>query len=241
MHAGRRPRNAGLLRGRTERPDVEVAAPLLEGRDREEELRQPPRVLLELAALGRRVAVAQDQEVHLVRGVPRLLDLEEWAGRGRRGGVDEHVLRIEDQRPDLAEGVFGVALLQDDLDRPVGGRKAQRLGESAARILRFVRGLPLAVDGREAARIEDAVRLPVDQLEEVLAEVRVVEQPLRVTRPGQGLQHYPVEAEHLPHGVARVEVVDPHGAGGRTPGRRGETQDQAKNCPGGNCSHEAVS
>ena len=81
VDAGRGPRDPRLLGGRTERPDVEVRAALLEGRDREEHVGEPPRVLLELSALGRRVAVAEDQEVDLVRRVARLLDLEQRPGR----------------------------------------------------------------------------------------------------------------------------------------------------------------
>ncbi len=71
-------------------------APRLEGLDGEEQVRQPPRVLLELAALGRGVAVAEDQEVDLRRRArPLLLDGDDGARRGRRGRVDEDVFRVD--------------------------------------------------------------------------------------------------------------------------------------------------
>src|SRR6185436_11725067 len=60
VDTGRRARDAGLQGGRTETPDVEVAPALLEGRGGEEDLRQPPRVLLELVPLRRRIAVPED-------------------------------------------------------------------------------------------------------------------------------------------------------------------------------------
>ena len=90
-----------------------------------------------------------------------------------------------------------VALLDDDLHRCGRHREAQRLVERARHRLRLAGGLPLAVDRGEAARVDDAVRGAVDDLEQVLAEVRVVDRPRRIARPGQRLEHQPVEAEAL--------------------------------------------
>ena len=85
---------------------LKSARRLLNGSVGEEDLHQPARVGLELAALGRGVAVAEDQEVDLVGRVARALQRDER--RRPTGGaraVDEHVVGIDDQRPDLAEVV----------------------------------------------------------------------------------------------------------------------------------------
>src|SRR4030095_13290667 len=138
-------------------------------------LGQAPRVLLELSALGGRVAVSQDQKVHLLGRRTRLLDLEKSAPRRRGGGVDENVLWAQRERPDLVEGVLGVALLEDDLDRALRRREAQRLGERPPDVLGLAGGLPLAVHGGEPAGVQDPIGLTADHLEEVLPEARGVE------------------------------------------------------------------
>ena len=81
MNARGRPRDPRFGGRGHEPPHVEVAAVLLVRRRCEEQLHHPPCVLLELAALGRRVAVAEDQEIDLVRRVAILLELDERSGR----------------------------------------------------------------------------------------------------------------------------------------------------------------
>src|SRR3546814_3908734 len=71
----------------------------------------------------------------------------------------------------------------------------------------------LAVHRGEAPRVDHAVRRPVDDLEEVLAQVRFVDRLARVARPGERFEHDAVEAEPLRGRVAGVEVVDAHRAG----------------------------
>ena len=184
---------------------------LLERLDREEDRHQPAGVALALPALGGGVTVAQDQEVELVGGIAGALQRDQLAGRRRARGVDQHVGRIDHQRPDLAEVVLPVALLQDDLHRAVGkrgAREAQRLGEGAVDLGSLAGRLPLAVDRRETARVEQAARAAVDHLEEVLAEIRVVDRLRQVSRPRQRLDDHPLEREALLAGVAGVEVVD---------------------------------
>ena len=112
--------------------------------------------LLALAALGGRVAVAEDQEVELVGRVAGALQRDQVAGGRRTRGVDQHVVRVDHQRPDLVEVVRLVALLEHDLHRRRGAREAQRLRKGAVDLGRFAGRLPLAVDRREAARVEDA-------------------------------------------------------------------------------------
>ena len=97
---------------------LKSSAALLEGREGEEDVGEPPRVLLELRALGRRVAVAEDQEVHLRGGIAVLLDREERRRATGGGRVDEHVRRdrrASDQTSRNA--LLRVPLLQHDLDR----------------------------------------------------------------------------------------------------------------------------
>jgi hypothetical protein len=138
------------------------------------------------------------------------LDLDEGAIRRRRGACCVSLLRVDGDLPDLHERIFRVALLEVDLDRNGGSRKAERLGESLLFLLRLGRGFPFAVDRGEAARVKDALRRRVDHLEKVLAEVRVVEHAARVSGPGQRFQNHPVHAEMLFRRRARVKVIDAH-------------------------------
>src|SRR5262245_7419641 len=232
-------RDARFLGGRTDRPDIEVGAAALEGLDGEEEIRQAPRVLLELPALGRRIAVAEDEEVHLLTRLAVLLDRDDRAGRRGRRRIDVHVFRVHDQRPDLAEGVLRVPLLERDLDRRLGSRKPQRLREGAAELLRLPRRLPLAVDRREPAGVDDPVRGAVDDLEEVLSEVRGVDRLARVAGPGGRLDHDAVEAERLRRGVAGVEIIHPHGAERPLSAQADRRQDGEKESRGDIGPHEA--
>src|SRR5262245_2844035 len=69
MNALRRPRHTRRRRRWDEPPHVDVTLALLEWRGREQYAHQTAGVALELATLGRRVAVAEDQQVELARWV----------------------------------------------------------------------------------------------------------------------------------------------------------------------------
>jgi len=204
----RRPRDPRLRRGRAEPPDVEVVAPFAERLDLEQDPHQPARVPFALAALGRGVAVAEDQEVELLGRLARALESDQLAGRRRRRRVDQQVVGIDHRRPDLPEVVGPVALLDHHLHRRLGARETERLGEGAVHLARLAGRLPLAVDRREAARVQDPPRRAVDHLEAVLAEVGVVDGLAEIPRPRQRFDHHPLEREPLLARVAAVEVVD---------------------------------
>jgi len=112
-------------------------------------------------------------------------------------------------RHEAGSSRVGAAALQDDLHGLLRPRKAERLWEGPRRALHFRRRLPLRIDGGEAAREEDAVRLRVDDLEKVRSEIQVVDE----TRPASGplpVVHRAVEGDDLAPGPARVEEVDAH-------------------------------
>jgi hypothetical protein len=89
--------------------------PLLERRHSEQRGDQALRVALELAAFPRGVAVAKDQQIELGRGVAALVQLDQRSSVRRfRTARDKLVGRIDLQRPDVAEHVPRVALLDDD-------------------------------------------------------------------------------------------------------------------------------
>ena len=121
---------------------------------------QPPRVLLELRPLGRGVAVAEDQEVDLARPVAALHELHQRA-RARRhaSGSMNMSARVDQRGPHLAKGVLRVALLRRRTCTGAAGI-GNRSDSPKVRVtlLGLAGRLPLAVDGREAARVEEAVR-----------------------------------------------------------------------------------
>ena len=67
-----------------------------------------------LATLGRRVAVAEDQQIQLRRRVAALVKLDHRAGRSRGVAQHELVCRIDRHGPYVAEHVLRVALLDHD-------------------------------------------------------------------------------------------------------------------------------
>ena len=234
MDAFRGPGHAAHVRGGVDGPHIEVGAPLLEGRLLEERLREAPGVRVPLVHLRRGVAVAEEQEVHLVARGSALLHGPHPGSRGRARSLDRGRLRVDDHREDLPEGLPPIPLLEDDLDRRRGLRETQRLGEGAPYLLRLVGRLPFSVHARETPGVEQPIRAPVSNLEEVLAEVRLVHPAVERTGPG-ALDHDPRERERLPGRVPGVDVLDPHRAEraaagealGRRPGCRaqnGETE-----------------
>ena len=182
VDAVRGPRDPALLGRSVERPHVEVGLALLEGRDREEQVGQPPGVVVPLPHLGRGVAVAEEQEVHLLAWRAILHDRPR-SPRGRARAIDRRIPGVDRHRPRLVEEPVVAALLQDDLRGTRRLREAERLVEGAERPLGLIGRLPLAADAREAARVEGAVGGSVDHLEEVLAQVGVVDRTGRGCRP----------------------------------------------------------
>ena len=171
---------------------------------------------LELAALGRRVAVAEDQQVHLVGGSPLRSNLDQRAGRwvGQRS-VDEHVFGIDRGRPDLAESVAAVALRVTVTGAAAPGTAPTR-GTCASRSWPR-RSSPTRRRSRRSRANRAAVRRRVPDLEAVLAELRLVERPARGGPATRG-STTAVEARRAPALRCRCGIVDAHSA---QPWRRG--------------------
>ena len=84
-------------------------------------------------------------------GGPFSKTVHSFPAAGRSAGFTKRDSGSIDRRPDLAERVLGVALLQHDLHRRLRPRKAQRLGERAMQRLVLGGRFPFAVDRCEAA------------------------------------------------------------------------------------------
>jgi hypothetical protein len=95
-----------------QRPQMLMSAlPLLEGRRRQQRGDQPACVALELGPFARGVAVAENQEVQLRRGIAAAVQRDERARiRGRRRR-DELVSGIDGHRPRVAEDIAGSRFL----------------------------------------------------------------------------------------------------------------------------------
>ena len=161
--------------------------------------------------LLRRVALADDEEVDLLRRRSVLED--DRRGPVRRGGraVDEATGGVDRARVELAERPVRSALLQHELDRRTRLRETLGLVEDAPRPARLAGRLPLAVDAREAAGVEQAVRRRVDDGEEVLPQVGLVDEPGPAARPG-ALQAEAVRSDVLLVRVSGVVIVEAQGA-----------------------------
>ena len=160
-----RPADAALRRWKINCPNVEIDFAAAEWLLEKQRIHQALRIGVEFLHLGVGVAIAQDEQVHLVRWRPVLENSPDAPGRHRVGQDDEPRVGINRRGPDLAEDVFGVALLERHLHLPLGPRKPQRLVIRPPGFLRLACSLPLAIDRREAARIEQAVAGPVGHLE----------------------------------------------------------------------------
>ena len=119
---------------------------------------------------------------------------------------------------DLVKAAARAALLQDDVCGNLRRREAQGLVKAPIASLRLSGRLPLPVDAREAARVYDSVRRIIHDLEEVLAEIRVIEPSILGPWP-LTFEDQLVEREVLRLGVAQVDVVEAHRPRSR-PGRR---------------------
>ena len=193
----------------------------LNGDGRQQRGGKTPGVALELGALARRVAVAEDQQIQLPGRIAALMDLDQRSGIGAGSANDELVRRIDFRAPDIAKRVPGIALPDDDADGPVWRGESQRLGERAVGVLRLCSCLPLAVDRAEAARVQHGATDRIGDLEEVLAPIGLVDRPRRVARPGQRFEDDAIDAEALFLHVAGVVVVQPHRLRSRGPGTGG--------------------
>ena len=126
----------------------------------------------------------------------------------------------------VPESVLGIPFLQQDLDRAIGGGKAQGLLEGAGGAFGFLGALPLTVDAGETSGEEQPVGDPVADFEEVPAQVALVQVLGGVAGPGQGLPHHPVQGEDFRRGCAAVVVVDPQR--GRRGGQGGKGDEEGR-------------
>ena len=102
---------------------------------------------------------------------------------------------------------------EDDLHLVLRPRKTKRLGERAGGLLRLLGRLPFAVYRRVAAREENAVCPDVPHLEEMAAEIRLVQQARAAAGP-RPVVHDAVERYRLALWPARVKKVNAHRAYG---------------------------
>jgi hypothetical protein len=211
VHAGRGTRDARFGGRYRQRPDVEIVRALLEGRHREQVLRQAPRIRLELLHLALRVAVAQDQQIDFLRRRPAHPDRNRRRGRRRLFSDDVRRIGIDLDAPGHGECVALVALQDAHAHRAVGLREAHRFLEATADLVGLLRRAPFAKNGGKVARIDQVTRLRVRHLDPVLAAVRVVQAARGVTGPGQRLDQDLFEGVAVGERVAAVGVVDAHG------------------------------
>src|SRR5713101_221453 len=211
--AGVRPADAALGRWQIEGADIEIGFAAVERLLAEERVHQAFCVGVEFLHFGGGVAVAENEQVHLLRG-RAVLKKRPDAPTGRKiGRNDEARVRVNRGGPDFAEYVFGVALLQRHLHRPLRPGEAQRLMKRPPELLGLAGSLPLAVNGGEAAGVEQAIGRAVGDLEQVFPEVGVVCQARAAAGPW-AVGDDAVERDVLFGGCAAVEVVHAHGAPG---------------------------
>ncbi len=219
VHAQRRPRDAGLASRRHEAPHVEVLAAFLERRGLEQDGHEAAGVGLELAPFGGGVAVAEQQQIDLVRRIAVALQGQDLAGAGvGHGRAHEHVLWIHGGRPHRRPLIAGAALADLHGDRRGRRGEAQRLVEGARDGRRLLGRDPLVVDRAEAARVEQGLGGRITDVEPVGAQVQDVARLARHPRPGRRLDRDLIEGEEFLPAVAGVEVVHAHGAGHRGSG-----------------------
>ena len=201
----------GSADGRPSSAHVEVLLSRLERLLREERCEEPLGILAELRQQRVRVALADDEQVDLVgRGAV----LEE---RRQRTGwpfwrrcVHESRRRIDVRRPDPCEAVVGLTLFQRHPHGAGRPRKAKRFVERPVRRLHFRRRFPLAVHRREAARVQQPVARRIVDLEQVLSEVRRIDE-LRPAAGPRSVVDHAIERQRLGGGrSARMEVVHAH-------------------------------
>ena len=218
----RRPRGAhtAFLGRRVNRPHVEIAFVLLEGRRRKQGVRQAACVAVPFVHLRGRVAIAQKEQVHLVAGRPVFED-GPHVELGRGGAVNGRVRGVHHHRPDLAKLVAGTALLDHHLHGRARRGESNAFGKRAPDQFGFIGGLPLAVCAGKPARINQAIGGAVDHLEVVLPQVGLVDPAVERPRP-RAFERDGIERQGLLGSRAGMHVVEPHGTrGGRLSGGKG--------------------
>ncbi len=211
--------DAGLGRRQLQPAHVEVVLPALERLDGKHPVHEPFGIGAKLRHLRGRVAFADEQDVDLLRGRTVLEQRPDVAGFRRIRAVDESRVGIDDRGPQLVKAVVAIALLQNDLDRRLRPRESQRFAERAVQRLVLSGRLPFAVDGREAARVDRTVGVAIDHLEQVFAEIEIVNETRPASRP-RTIRDHTVERHDLLSHSARVEIVQAHRAAGE-PGVEG--------------------
>src|SRR5262245_60808588 len=81
------------------------------------------------------------------------------------------------------EAVVRVPLLENNLDCCLRPRETQRLMERSVHLSSLGRRLPLPINGRKSARVDRAIRGAIDDLEQVFAEIEIVDEARPAARP----------------------------------------------------------
>ena len=188
LHGGCRP-------GNLKNSHVEVRSPRLERFEGKQRADQPAASARNFGELRRRVAFAHQQARSIFDLVGSILEYRTHATDGF-GGV-----RLTAREPGSisvahnSRNIFAlVTFLDDDANGVVRPWEPHRFMERPIRRPNVRRGLPLAVDGSKAARIDGAVGCSLDDLEEILAEIGRVDRVVssfpampRRSRPHRGL------------------------------------------------------
>src|SRR5438552_488319 len=208
--SGARTMHAALRLHDFEGANVEIFLSALERLGVEELGHHSLHVLVKFRQLRLGVSLADDQQVDFLRRRTVLEDAPHLARRLALRRVDEAGARIDERGPDLLKCAVLVALLDDELHRLLRPGEAHRLLDRAGPLLRFVRGHPFTEDRREPARVDCLIRVAIDDLEEVVAEVERVDQAGTAARP-QSVRDHRIEGDDFFASVSGVEVIDPHG------------------------------
>src|SRR5882724_7812956 len=178
----------------------------LEWRGGEEYFRKAARISCKLPLFAGGVAVAQNYEIDFRRRIAHFLNRNQTRRRRNFRVVDKHVFGIDVGRPDVSPCILRVSLLQDDLDRGIRRRESQRLAEGPHHGRGFIRRLPLAKNGSEAARIKHAFSCLIANLEKVFTEVSIVDRLAYVTGPGEWFDLDSIDTEDFLLRVAGVVI-----------------------------------
>src|SRR5690242_19389648 len=161
--------------------------------------------------IGGAIAIAQQQEVHLVSRRAVLNDRPAFGPARRRAAINRRAGRIELDCPRVSKRAPCLAPLDGYLHSLRGRGKSDGFFEASLERLRLVGFDPFVKDGGVTARIEDALRGLLPDLEPILAEAGLVDGAIQRTRPG-ALDRHAVESKMLGARPAGMEVVHAHGA-----------------------------
>ena len=151
-------------------------------------------VLAKLRQLLRRVAFADQQQIDLLGRRTVLEDVPDRSGMSRRAprALTKREAGSTSVDQMLREAIVGLPLLERHANRLRRPREPQRLVKAPMRGPDFGGGLPLAVNRRKPAGVEDAVARFVAHLEQVLAEVGRVDE-LRAASGPRAVVDDPIE------------------------------------------------